>query len=234
MSDVPVEDTERHSQTGRYLVAYRSTFLHTNFFLSKTFICSSCHIMFPRNEVFQAIPFDDATSDAKEPLIATGDAEEEDQQGLEERDLSSFKLSSALLLGLLVGFFTAISANCLAIYVVMKSNTNIIVFSLLWTLFTMVAPLILIWEFIRKSEELLEHTVAKLQCLFGVGALAGTCLACTVMDVLLGTRAHFEYPLAIIVVACFWYKREVTMASATDRKPSSTRRSTAEPTIMTV
>jgi hypothetical protein len=51
-------------------------------------------IMSPRNDVFQAV---------KEPLIATGGAEEEDQ-GLKERDLASFKLSS-LLLGLLAGFF---------------------------------------------------------------------------------------------------------------------------------
>jgi hypothetical protein len=88
--------------------------------------------MSPRHEVFQAVPFNGATSDAKEPLIASGDAEEEDS-GLEERDLCSIKLSS-LLLGLLVGFCfqfsTALGVPVLVIYFAMKS-TYAFVFSLL-------------------------------------------------------------------------------------------------------
>jgi hypothetical protein len=63
--------------------------------------------MSPRNEVFQAIPFD-ASSDANEPLIAAGDAEEKDHR-LQEKVVSRFKFSS-LLLGLLVGFFSQFSA----------------------------------------------------------------------------------------------------------------------------
>jgi hypothetical protein len=44
-----------------------------------------------RNEVFQTVPFD-ASSDANEPLIAHGDAVEEDHR-LEEKIFSRFKFS---------------------------------------------------------------------------------------------------------------------------------------------
>jgi hypothetical protein len=168
--------------------------------------------MSPGNEVLQAVPFD-ATSDAKEPLIATGDAEEEDH-GIEERDLCSLKLSF-LLLGLIVGVFiqfSTLGANCLAIYFGMKSTTASFI-SLLWSLFT-VAPLFLILEFIRtlgRSEESLEDMTVQLLCQFGH----------VVVD-----------PFAIMVFGFIWYK--VTMASATDSKPSSTRPSMAEQTMMTV
>jgi hypothetical protein len=195
--------------------------------------------MTTRNEVFQAVPFDGATSDAKEPLIATGDAEEEDQ-GLEERDLARLKLGS-LLLGLLAGFFfmfaADLGASCLVIYFEMKSNATVIVFSLLTGLFTVVAPFVLILVFIRNwghSEELREDMITQLECYFGVGVYAGICLAYILMDVLLGNRAHVvEYTFVSMVVAFIWYK--VTMASATDSKPSSTRSvSTAEQTMMIV
>jgi hypothetical protein len=212
-------------------------------------------VMSPRNEVFQAVTFDGATSDAKEPLIAAGDAEDEDQ-GLEERGgdeggrtLSSFKaLFSAL--GIAHGFLFTVcvppEANSLVIYFEMKSNTNIIAFSLLWSLFTAMAAVGLNWEFIRyletiaysavggRSGELRENAVLQLECHFGVGVLAGLCLASwTIMDAFMGTRAHVECTSAIMMFAFIWYK--VTMASATDiSKPSSTRRSTAEQTMMTV
>jgi hypothetical protein len=201
--------------------------------------------MSPRNEVFQAIPFD-APSDFSKPLIAAGDAEEEDQ-GLDEKALSSFKFSS-LLLGLLVGFFiqfSTLGAECLAIWgkdFVLKSDTDIAVFSLLWSLFTSAMP-VLILGFIRNlvtitysagrgSEELLENIMLQLECRFGVGILGGFCLAWTITDILLGVRARFAYCLVAIVVALFWYK--CMMASATYSKQSSSRISKAEPSVMTV
>jgi hypothetical protein len=204
--------------------------------------------MSPRNDVFQAIPFD-APSDANEPLIAAGDAEEEDQ-GLDEKALSSFKRSS-LLLGVLVGFFiqfSTLGAECLAIWgkdFVLKSDTDIAVFSILWSLFTSAMP-VLILVIIRNlvtitysagsgSEELLEEIVLQLECRFGVGVLAGFCLAWTITDILLGMHAQFAYCLVAIVVALFWYKFMMfMMASATDKKPSSSRRSKSEPSVMTV
>ncbi len=208
-------------------------------------------IMSPRNEVFQAVPFDGVTSDAKEPLIATGDAEEEDQ-GLEERDLARLKLGS-LLLGLLAGFFfmfaADLGASFLVIYFEMKSNATVIVFSLLTSLFTVVAPLVLLLEFIRNlvtktfsavggsSEFLREDMILQLECHFGMGSLAGICLACILMDVLLGNQVHVvEYPLVTMVVAFIWCKMTMLLASATDgdSKPSSTRSSTTEQTMITV
>jgi hypothetical protein len=63
-------------------------------------------IMSSRNEVFEAIPFD-ASSDVNEPLVAAGEAEEEDYR-LQQKALSHFKCSS-LFLGLLVGFFSQLS-----------------------------------------------------------------------------------------------------------------------------
>jgi hypothetical protein len=164
----------------------------------------------PRNEVFQAIPFDGATSDAEEPMIATGGnaEEEEDQQGrrLEERTFARLFLAS-LLFGWLMGFFFSmvtadlqVGANCLVVYFEMKSNTDLIVFILLWSLFTLVAPLVLILVLIsscnlggRSELGLLEADTAFLW--YMGGAAAGICLACTTMDVLLGTRgARVGYP----------------------------------------
>jgi hypothetical protein len=205
--------------------------------------------MSPRNEVFQAISFD-ASSDTNEPLIATGDAEGEHQAGLEVRALSNFKLSS-LLLGLLVGFFiqfSTLGANCLALWgkdFVMNTKTDVFVFSLFWSLFTSGMP-VLILVFIRNlvtitysavgrrsNDELLEDLILQLECRFGVGALAGFCVAWTITDVLLGMRAQVGYSLVIIGVALVWYK--IVTASAAENKPSSTRRSTtAEQTMMTV
>jgi hypothetical protein len=204
--------------------------------------------MSPRNEVFQAINFD-VSSDANEPLIAAGDAEEENER-LDEKAFSSFNLSSALL-GLLVGFFiqfSTLGAECLAIWgkdFVLKSHTDIAIFSLLWSLFTSAMP-VLILTLIRNlvtitysagtgSEKFLEDIILQLECRFGVGVLAGFCLAWTITDILLGIRVQVAYCLVAIVVAVCWYKFMVFMiASATDSKPSSSRRSMTEPNVMTV
>ena len=202
-------------------------------------------MMSPRNEVFQAVPFDGANSDAKEPLIATGDTEEEEEKGhrLEEEAISRFKLSSsALLLGLLVGSFIALGVDCMASHFVMKSNTDVIVVTLLCSLFTVLPPFILIWKFIPylvtitysavggSSKEPFEDTVLQLQCSSCVGVLTGICLVSIIMDV---PGVHVAVsPFAIMVYAFIWYKE--AMASATDSKPSSTRRSAAQRTMMTV
>ena len=49
--------------------------------------------MSPRNEVFQAMPFD-ASSDSSELLIAAGDAEEEEDNRLQEKVVFHFKFSN--------------------------------------------------------------------------------------------------------------------------------------------
>jgi hypothetical protein len=201
-------------------------------------------MMSPLNEVFEAIPFD-VSSDATKPLIAAGDAEDEDER-LDEKSFSSFNLSS-LLLGFFVGFFiqfSTLGAECLAVwgkYFVLKSETDVAVFSLLWSLFTSAMP-VLILVFIRNlvtipysagrgSEELLEDMILQLECRFGVGVLAGFCIAWTVTDVLLGMRSQVAYCLVPVVGALFWYA--FMMASAAESKRQRSRRSTTEPDVLT-
>jgi hypothetical protein len=72
--------------------------IHTNILLA---------VMFPRNKVFQTILFD-ASSGVNEPLIAAGDAEEEDHRLQDKATLVRFKFS-CLLLGVLVGFLSQFS-----------------------------------------------------------------------------------------------------------------------------
>jgi hypothetical protein len=120
---------------------------HTNILLA---------IMSPRNEVFQAIPFD-ASSDANEPLIANGDAEEADHR-LQEMVFSRLKFSYRLL-GLLVGFFSQIftlGANVLVITIwgkdaAIKTKTDIFVVSLLCTFFFLAIAFISGFLAIEKS-----------------------------------------------------------------------------------
>jgi hypothetical protein len=194
--------------------------------------------MSPHTEVFQAIPFD-ASYEANEPLIAAGDAEEEKDHRIEEKAFSSFKFS-ALLLGLLVGFFiqfSTLGANFLVITlwgedVITKSKTDIIVFSLLWSFFTS-AMAIVILGFLRnlvtitysavggRSVDLLEEMVLHMECRFVVGALVGVCLAWTMTDVLLGMRAQIVYSLVTLVVALVWCKT-MMMCFATDYSKTTT------------
>jgi hypothetical protein len=179
--------------------------------------------MSPLNEIYQAIPVD-ASYDAKAPLIAAGDAEEEEVLQVEEKAFSRFKFS-ALLLGLLVGFFiqfSTLGANFLVITLwgedmVTKSKTDIIIFSLLWSFFTS-AMAIVILGFLRnlvtityaavggRCADLLEEMVLHMECRFVVGALVGVCLAWTMTDILLGMRAQIVYSLVTLVVALFWCK----------------------------
>jgi hypothetical protein len=205
--------------------------------------------MSPSNQVFEAIPFH--ASDANEPLIAAGDAEEDEDYRLEEKSFSRFKFSSTLL-GLLVGFFiqfSTLGANFLVITiwgedVVTKSKADIVIFSLLWSFFTS-AMAIVILSFLRnlvtitysaiggRSKDLLEEMVLHMECRFVVGALVGVCLAWTMTDILLGMRAQIVYSLFTLVVALFWCK-VMMMCFATDGRQSSSHRSKAEQTLMLV
>jgi hypothetical protein len=174
--------------------------------------------MSPHNEIFHAIPFD-ASSDANESLIASGDAEEEDHR-IEERAFSRFKLSS-LVLGLLVGF-SGLGANFLVINiwgtaVVTKSQTDIVVFGVMCCFFTS-ATAIVILAFLRnlvtisysavagRSKDLLDEMVLHMECGFVFGAVIGLCLAHTMTAIILGMRTQIVYSLATLVVALFWWK----------------------------
>jgi hypothetical protein len=133
--------------------------------------------------------------------------------------------------------FFVLGAGCLAMgngwvgggkHLVIKSTIDIVGFGILWVanLFKL-TTLVLILVFIRNlvtiaysaavgghSKELLQDMVWQLQCHFGAGAVAGACLAWTI----LGTIMDIMVPLilcslAIMVVVLCWYK--MTMAHAT-------------------
>jgi hypothetical protein len=172
-------------------------------------------VMSPCNEVFQAIPFD-ASSDANEPLIAAGDAEEEDHRLEEKAFFSRFKLFS-LLLGLLVGFYFQLAFFFVETIsgkdVATKSTTDIVAVSLIWTLLSLVMVFV-VWEFLRNT---MNYSAAggrskdlHMVCRFSVGALVGIYSAWIMTAVLMGTRVQIVYSSAVsLVVALLWY--EITM-----------------------
>jgi hypothetical protein len=195
-----------------------------------------------RNEVFQAIPFA-ASSDANEPLIAAGDAEEEEDRRLQEKALSRFKFSS-LLLGLLVGFFvhsSILGVNVLIITiwgedVVTKTNTKtaIFVIFLLYSFFFWASASV-ISRFLRnrvamtysaiggRSKELLDEMALNMENRVVVGLLIGLSLSWTMSAVLLGMPAQTVFwAVALLVGALFWYKI-MMMRFAMNIKPSSPR-----------
>jgi hypothetical protein len=203
----------------------------------------------PRNESFQAIPFD-VSYEANEPLItAAGDAEEEDHR-LEENAFSRFELS-ALLLGFLHAVFfmrcSVMGAHFLVIALsgedlATRSKTNVAVFSLLWTFFTGAMAFASL-GFLRnlvmitysavggRSEDLLEEMVLRMEYSFFVGG----CLACFTTGLLLREiRAQAGCFLVMLVVALFVYKM-VVMCFAKDKdcEQSSSHRSTTEETMTT-
>jgi hypothetical protein len=139
--------------------------------------------MSPRNEVFLALPFD-ASSDASEPLIASGDAEEqEDHRVYENAFFSRFKLYS-MLLGLFVGFVIqlvfffveTISGEDAAT----KSKTGIL--SLIWIFLSFGFMVFVVWELLRNtikdsaiwglSKDFVEEMIAYMYH----GFIVGTCI----------------------------------------------------------
>jgi hypothetical protein len=170
-----------------------------------------------------ANPFD-ASSDASEPLIAAGDAEEEEDHRLEEKVFSRFKFYS-LLLGLLVGFFSqffALGVDYLLITmwgedVVTKSKTAIFVINF-FCIFFCLAIVFVILGFLRnraaitysviggRSKGLPEEMALHIEYHYDMGALVGIVLAWTVVAVRLGMRAQAVYSLVALLVALFWCK----------------------------
>jgi hypothetical protein len=206
--------------------------------------------MSPRYNGFQAISFDGGTSyEANEPLIvAAGDTEEEQEdRRLEKKTFSRLKFS-ALLLGLLAGFFihfSILETNLWVITIwdedlVTKSKTNFVVFSLLWSFFFSAVMAIINLRFLNsmvtitysaaggRSKDVLEEMVWRMECLFG----AGFCIASTMTGVLWGMRTQTEFSLLMLVVALVWCKIVVMcFTTDADSKPESSRRSTAEETM---
>jgi hypothetical protein len=180
--------------------------------------------MSSRSEVFQAIPLDGSYDDAKnEPLLARPQKKtDESSRRLDDILLARFKLS-ALLMGVLVGFFiqfSTLGANFLVINIwgediLNKSRNDIVCFSLIWSFFTS-AMAILVLAFLRnivsiayvsvmqKSQAMVEEMVLHLECRFVVGALIGVCTAWTITDALMGMQAQIVYSMATLGVALMW------------------------------
>jgi hypothetical protein len=171
-----------------------------------------------RNEVFQAIPFE-ASSDVNEPLIAAGDAEEEEDRRLQEKVVSRFKFSS-LLLGLLVGFFCqffALEVNGLVITIWGEDAASQSV-SVFFVVFFFLAISYVILGFLRnwvaitysaiggRSKDFPEEMVLLIEDHYDTGALVGIGLVWAMTAVRLGLRAQTVYSLVALLVALFWCK----------------------------
>jgi hypothetical protein len=180
---------------------------------------------------------DSKPSSSRGSMAEFGDAEEEDHR-LEEKAFCRFKFSS-LLLGLLVGVFIQCSAQevySMVVFiwgeeVVIKFKAEGALFCILsWSFFTMAifGSLRNLVTFTHsaaggRSTDLFEDMVVQMEYRFVVGA----CLTGTMMCVLFGMRVHIVYSLVFLMVFLFW--DEITMMCfTTGKKPTSSRRSTAE------
>jgi hypothetical protein len=135
-----------------------------------------------------------------------------------------FKMSS-LCLGLLVGFFiqaSTLGANYLVVTVsgedvMTTSKKDIILFSLLWSLFTSFLAIVIL-AFLRNlvratyetdNEEQnyqLDDVILDMECRFVVGALIGVCTAWALTDLILGLSVQIVYSFLTLGVALAWCK----------------------------
>jgi hypothetical protein len=187
--------------------------------------------MSPRSDVFQTIPFD-ATSDVTEPLIAAGDAEEEDYR-LQETALSRFKFSS-LLLGLLFGFSSQFSTLGVKYLVSTISGeyvvTTDVFVNILVCCFCFLVIVFVILRFLRhlvaitysaiggRSKDLLEEIVLHMNCGFVMGTLVGINLFWTMEAVLCCVRAHIMpmYTLVTLLMGAFLWRKIMIMYLTTN------------------
>jgi hypothetical protein len=151
-----------------------------------------------------------------------------------------------------VGFFSQLSAllgiNVLVITIwgedaAIKTKTDIFVITLLYSFFFSVIVFVILGflhnlvtitysAIVGRSKELLDEMVLHMRCRFVLGAMVDISLAWNMAAVLFGTRVQTVYSLATaLVVALFWCKI-MMMCFATNIKPSSSRRSTAEQTTV--
>jgi hypothetical protein len=142
--------------------------------------------------------------------------------------------SSSLCLGVMIGLFiqfSTLGANFLVLSIwgseiVNKTKTEIVVFSLLWSLCTSgmaVAVLIFLRKLVSttysalsghksentdsgKIEDVIDEMIAQVECRFIVGSLVGVCVAWSITDYLLGMREQIVYSIATLIVALIWCK----------------------------
>ena len=148
--------------------------------------------------------------------------------------LSAFK-SCTLLLGLLVGIFIYLSTLGAEFVAVMvwgkdildKTTTDLLVFSLIWNLFTTLLALIVLSSLRtmvlavltsamtttttsqqRRSQDNIQEVGAELlsylEGRFAVGALVGICVSWNATNLALGMRPQVIQSCIIMAVACLW------------------------------
>jgi hypothetical protein len=135
-----------------------------------------------------------------------------------------FKMSS-LCLGLLVGFFiqaSTLGANYLVVTVsgenvMTTSKKDIVMFSLLWSLFTSFLAIVIL-AFLRnlvratyetdneEQNDQLDDVILHMECRFVVGALIGVCTAWALTDLILGLSVQIVYSFLTLGVALAWCK----------------------------
>jgi hypothetical protein len=135
-----------------------------------------------------------------------------------------FKMSS-LCLGLLVGFFiqaSTLGANYLVVTVsgedvMTTSKKDIVLFSLLWSLFTSGLAIVIL-AFLRnlvrvtyetdneEQNDQLDDMILHMECRFVVGALIGVCTAWALTDMILGLSVQIVYSFLTLGVALAWCK----------------------------
>lgn len=135
-----------------------------------------------------------------------------------------FKMSS-LCLGLLVGFFiqaSTLGANYLVVTisgedVMTTSKKDIVLFSLLWSLFTSGLAIVIL-AFLRnlvratyetdneEQNDQLDDMILHMECRFVVGALIGVCSAWALTDLILGLSIQIVYSFVTLGAALAWCK----------------------------
>jgi hypothetical protein len=130
-----------------------------------------------------------------------------------------------LCLGLLVGFFiqaSTLGANYLVVTVsgedvMTTSKKDIVLFSLLWSLFTSGLAIVIL-AFLRnlvrvtyetdneEQNDQLDDMILHMECRFVVGALIGVCTAWALTDLILGLSVQIVYSFLTLGVALAWCK----------------------------
>lgn len=197
-----------------------------------------------REAVFQAIIIEDGNRNENESTVQQAESAK-----LNEGTFGRFKMSSVLL-GIIVGFFIQVStlgANFLLATTslekyALKTKHDIIVFSVLWSLFTS-AVAISILRFIRtmisvtfhaaskKSEEVLEEMIYQMETRFVVGTLVGMSAAWTITDFLLDMNAEMWDNL-VVLLACLVYLRVRLHCFAKSLRESNLREGLSEPLLV--
>lgn len=179
-----------------------------------------------------------------EPLLASSSSSSDAHNEKLHKMMKSFR-SACLCLGFVVGLFVQLStlgANFIAIMmlgshsILQKSHTDIVEFSLLWSIFSSCLAVIIL-SYLRNiittlflhhggrnvqeqeedddeeddedEEDALDELLSYVENRFVTGALLGVCVAWTVTDVLLGVQVEFIHTLIGMALLVCWCKAPI-------------------------